>query len=226
MRLAIISSACRWPMTRWFSVSASLSTVSISFLTIRPTGCRSSPARPTRRPARPRWAGSAATRPASSVSCACSSGSSASSCCAISRRLARGRIGDRYDRRPPASAPAPRARDRLPVPSTLLVASPQRGAHREDAIDQFALALPALLELDAPRLGRRQLLGRSLLALGDVHADRLFAPDDLELGLAAPRCVRRQSSSCAGTACWLIATRAHAVSSRLTALSGSWRAGM
>ena len=38
MRWAIISSAWSWPMTRWLSVSASLSTVSISFLTMRPTG--------------------------------------------------------------------------------------------------------------------------------------------------------------------------------------------
>ncbi|MCY1540465.1 hypothetical protein D9M68_761080 [compost metagenome] len=37
---------------------------------------------------------------------------------------------------------------------------------------------------------------------------------------------RFKSSSAAGSACWLSATRAHAVSSRLTALSGSWRAGM
>ena len=37
---------------------------------------------------------------------------------------------------------------------------------------------------------------------------------------------RWQSSTSAGVACWLTATRAHAVSSRLTALSGSWRAGM
>jgi hypothetical protein len=36
----------------------------------------------------------------------------------------------------------------------------------------------------------------------------------------------RQSSTSAGVACRLTATRAQAVSSRLTALSGSWRAGM
>jgi hypothetical protein len=36
----------------------------------------------------------------------------------------------------------------------------------------------------------------------------------------------RQSSTSAGVACRLTATRALAVSSRLTALSGSWRAGM
>ena len=38
MRRAIISSAWRWPITRWFSVSASFSTASISFFTMRPTG--------------------------------------------------------------------------------------------------------------------------------------------------------------------------------------------
>ena len=37
---------------------------------------------------------------------------------------------------------------------------------------------------------------------------------------------RRESSTSAGTACWLIATRAQAVSSRLTDLSGSCRAGI
>ncbi len=41
-----------------------------------------------------------------------------------------------------------------------------------------------------------------------------------------PSIRRRQSSTSAGTACWLMATRAQAVSSRLTALSGNWRAGM
>ena len=34
------------------------------------------------------------------------------------------------------------------------------------------------------------------------------------------------SSTVAGVACWLTATRAHAVSSRLTDLSGNWRAGI
>ncbi len=38
MRRAMMSSACFWPTTRWLSVSASLSTDSISFLTMRPTG--------------------------------------------------------------------------------------------------------------------------------------------------------------------------------------------
>ena len=37
---------------------------------------------------------------------------------------------------------------------------------------------------------------------------------------------RWQYSSDAGVLCWLTATRAQAVSSTLTALSGSWRAGM
>jgi hypothetical protein len=37
---------------------------------------------------------------------------------------------------------------------------------------------------------------------------------------------RWQSSTAGGVACWDTATRAQAVSSRLTALSGSWRAGM
>jgi hypothetical protein len=36
----------------------------------------------------------------------------------------------------------------------------------------------------------------------------------------------RRSSIAAGIDCWPIATRAHAVSSTLTHLSGSWRAGM
>ena len=38
MRRAIISSPCFWPITRWLSVSASLSTASTSFFTMRPTG--------------------------------------------------------------------------------------------------------------------------------------------------------------------------------------------
>ena len=44
IRRAIVSSACRWPMIRSLSVSASLSTASISFLTIRPTGIPVQPA--------------------------------------------------------------------------------------------------------------------------------------------------------------------------------------
>ena len=38
MRRAIMSSPCFWPTTRWLIVSESFNTVSISFLTIRPTG--------------------------------------------------------------------------------------------------------------------------------------------------------------------------------------------
>jgi hypothetical protein len=38
MRLAIISIAWSWPITRWPAVSASCSTVSISLAAMRPTG--------------------------------------------------------------------------------------------------------------------------------------------------------------------------------------------
>ena len=44
--------------------------------------------------------------------------------------------------------------------------------------------------------------------------------------LSSEAILTRVSSMEAGVAVWLIATRAEAVSSRLTALSGSWRAGM
>ena len=44
IRRAIVSRACRWPMIRSLSVSASLSTASISFLTMRPTGMPVQPA--------------------------------------------------------------------------------------------------------------------------------------------------------------------------------------
>ncbi len=50
--------------------------------------------------------------------------------------------------------------------------------------------------------------------------------ENFELGLQCIRCARRQSSTCGGVACWLMATRAHAVSMRLTALSGNCRDGM
>ena len=57
---------------------------------------------------------------------------------------------------------------------------------------------------------------------------------DVDLNAAAPvsaavskaSIARRQSSTSAGTACWLTATRALAVSSKLTDLSGNCRAGM
>jgi hypothetical protein len=62
-------------------------------------------------------------------------------------------------------------------------------------------------------------------ALGHVDADGLFAPDDFLLD-REPSMRRMQSSTSGGVACWLTATRAQAVSSRLTALSGNWRAGM
>ena len=68
-------------------------------------------------------------------------------------------------------------------------------------------------------LGGELLAGRAL-ALRGVDADGGLAADDVELGLQAPRCGGGSPPPPAGTACWLMATRAQAVSSRLTALSG------
>ena len=76
-----------------------------------------------------------------------------------------------------------------------------------------------------PAASARRPGPRPLAPVGHVDADRLFAADDLARlhRRLDPR--RWQSSSSGGVACWLTATRAQAVSSRLTALSGSCRPG-
>ena len=75
----------------------------------------------------------------------------------------------------------------------------------------------------------RSLLARPLELVAPRSCDRRpmrrLALEDRELGVDQRRCAAGGPRSAAGIAVWLIATRAQAVSSRLTALSGSWRPG-
>ena len=75
----------------------------------------------------------------------------------------------------------------------------------------------------APRPRRASSRHGQALAMAVTHLfftlqHRQLGGDHLQAALAV-------SSRAAGVACWLTATRAQAVSSRLMALSGSWRAG-
>ena len=168
-------------------------------------------------------AGSAASRPAASSSCACSSRSSASSACALVRRR----------RRPPARRRRPSAR-RPPAPACCRCLRPARSPARSFARRSPGSRRPARFSAfqrsssaaRASSLAARASRSTPCVALADVDADRLLAADDLQLGLAAPRCAAGSPRPRPASACWLMATRAQAVSSRLTALSGSWRAGM
>ena len=199
MRRAIMSSACFWPMTRWFSVSASLSTASISFFTIRPTGmpvqsCDDAGDRllvdrrqDQRRIAlQRRRASPAAARARRAAPCG---------------RLRSGRGRRRARRVAAALAAASRGFVRTLRVAALAAASPARlrlasrrrrrraqlGADVEDAIDDALLFLMALLQHRQPRLFLVDRRHRAPAPLADVDADRLLAADDLALGLAAPR---------------------------------------
>ena len=70
-------------------------------------------------------------------------------------------------------------------------------------------------------------LGRVALCANAAGTMRLMRVATSYSSSVASASIRRWlSSTCAGTACWLTATRAQAVSRRLTDLSGSCRAGM
>ena len=162
--------------------------------------------------------------------------SGVSPCSARELRLQAVQLGQQRARarRPPALRPAARrrrrgaARRRAAGAVDRLVAAAQLRAQRERSRRpapsrpaSAARAPPAAL-VARPRASPRS----SRRALGDVDADRLLAADDARARSRSASMRRWQSSTSAGVACWLTATRAQAVSSRLTALSGSWRAGM
>ena len=189
MRRAIISSACRWPITRWFSVSARFSTVSISFFTMRPTGMPVQSAttrgdgllvdarQDQRRLALQRGQLRLQRRRAR-----------ASSCCALRRRRRRGSAACRrggagglarsrrrrrlLQRRCPCLRPARRPRAACARMSRI-------------AIDQLAARPSSAASSSASRcsLGAPAVSSAAFAALGCVDADRLLAADDLELGL-------------------------------------------
>ena len=187
MRRAIISSAWCWPMTRWSSVSARLQH-RLDLVLHHAADRDAGPVRDHRGHGLlvDASAGSAATRPAASRSCACSSCSSASSAVALGRR--------RLPASPAATAGLGRRASAavssvLPVPSTGRLAVAQRRAQRQDAVDQLLLRLPSAASSSASALAlAAQLRSAASAPLGGVDADRLFAADDLQLGLAAPRC--------------------------------------
>ncbi len=192
MRLAMMSSACFWPMTRWFSVSASLSTDSISFFTIRPTGmpvqswttlataCSSTVGRIS------------GASPCSSASFFCSGASSARS----ALRSASLRPGSAVGAA--AGAPAPSAMRRPPA----LDASRRRlrrracaaaastagaGARSLARISRMRSTTPFSSSWRfcsiASRVSSSSIdAERAPAPLADVDADRLLAADDLALG--------------------------------------------
>ena len=225
MRLAIISSAWCWPITRWLSVSASFST-RLDLVLDHAADRNAGPVRDDRRDrllvdARQDQRRLALQRRRASPAARRARRAAAAHARSGGRRGVAGGVRGRLLRvAPPASS-------LLPVPSTRSPPLPQLGADRRgcDRRARFS-AFQRCFEL-ARGASRSSRAFRSspLRALGRVDADGLFAADDLELGLQ--RLDRRGGSprARAGTACWLMATRAHAVSSRLTALSGSWRAG-
>ena len=170
-------------------------------------GCRSSRRPPRPPPGSPRSAGSAALRPAT-------------------RSVA------------PAAPPAARAAPGA-VPSSRRASFAQwhaAGVHRFGGGTRRA-------RVSAVPSTRRFFLGPALLQGGQALAllGQRVSALRLRSAVATPMALsrrmiassvssasmrRRLSSTSAGTACRLMAVRAQAVSSRLTDLSGSWRAGM
>src|SRR5262245_22256365 len=65
----------------------------------------------------------------------------------------------------------------------LLVAPPRLRALLQAPVDDFALGLPARLELAASCLGSLEFLRRHPSPLRRINADGLFPADDLELGV-------------------------------------------
>ncbi len=186
MRRAIMSSAWRWPMMRCSSVSASLSTASTSFLTMRPTGmpvqlCDDAGDRLVidgRQDQR--------RSPCSLCELALQLASSSSRSSAPSRSS--------WSQRSHRSRPRPPGRcgfrggvccrfQRARRTFDLAAAAAQLAADLEDLVDQLLLRVPALVELLEPRLLRVELLVGLLRALGGIDTDGRFAADDRELGL-------------------------------------------
>ena len=200
IRWAIASRACAWPITRSSSRSRSESTVWISSATILPTGMPVQPRPPRRSPAsRPRPAPAA----------------------------------------PPPGASAARSRS-LPMPAGELAGLGRRslllpwlidlGLEIEDLLRQRQLPVPALLDLRPLGLEPRQLRVQLLEPAGarphpPCSAAARWPARARGCRSRAPG-GRSRGGSPRPPAAWPSgprATRAQAVSSRLTALSGSWR---
>ena len=174
MRLAIISSAWRWPMTRCSSVSASFSTVSISFLTMRPTGmpvqsCTTDghgllvDARQDQRPSRPAARAAAPAAP-------CSSASSGRALGSVSgRRLPAGPAGVATG---VASAPSAAVSSGLPVPSTVPTAVAQLGRGARGS----CRPAPSRRSQRASSASSRVRLGGQLLARPRLRARAVSTP--------------------------------------------------
>ena len=208
MRRAIISSAWSWPMTRSSSVSRQLAARSRSrSCTICPTGMPVQSAttvadRLARRPT----AGSAASRPAARASSP------------AARQLVE--LSASAQRRAASSASL--------ASTGLCACAALRAASRASRSTSAFSSLPALGQArsSASRsVVQRRSSSRPARSACSTPIARL-AVDDAPARSRAPRCARGSPRPRRGVACWLTATRAQAVSSRLTALSGSWRAGM
>ena len=88
-----------------------------------------------------------------------------------------------WRRRPAASASVGRLFELAAGALDRLAALAQLGADREHALDELALGIPALFERARASARRRELFFRGPAPLGGVDADGFFAADDLELGL-------------------------------------------
>jgi hypothetical protein len=106
-----------------------------------------------------------------------------------------------------------------------LVAVAQLGAQRQQFVDQLLLVVPARLQLGQALVSCDSCSVASA-SRSAVSMPMAFSRPMMPSSVFSASMRLRQSSTSAGVACRLTATRAQAVSIRLTDLSGSWRAGM
>ncbi|MNS72675.1 hypothetical protein D3C72_1060940 [compost metagenome] len=208
MRRAIISRPCFWPMTRWFSVSASLSTASTSFLTMRPTGMPVQSATTEATACSSTEGRMSGDSPCTAWILACSSCSSASSVARSGPASAGSAAASPFAGASTGLLPARSLLRSSSRRSTSPFSSCQRAFNASSCTFDSASSVAtsaARLVTSMPMASSRPMISCSTVR---------------------PSMRRMQSSTSGGVACCDTATRAQAVSSRLTALSGNWRAGM
>ena len=206
MRWAIASRACDWPMTRSSSFVLEVQHRLDLVGTILPTGM----------PVQPATTSATAWR----VDQTCISGD-------LALELAQlGGPGVELGLRAGGSSSGSAG---LPSPLGLRLgvrASRACRARSLDLLDQALLLVPALLQLGQPRLRPSSLLGHLVEPLVVVGAGGGSRARGCRARRRGARSRGGSPRRPAGSADWPIATRAQAVSSRLTDLSGSWRSVM
>ena len=236
MRRAIMSSPWRWPITRELSVSARCSTASISFFTIRPTGMPVQSAT-TEATACPSTVGRMrGVSPCIWASPACFSFSSASHCARSSAVGTAASAGAGAAAGGPGSAP-PLASAVGEAPAAAALASatfasstglpPARSLPRSSRIESTSSFSCCQRSVRTARRSRSPAMAFSAWARRSPASNPTVSSRPMiSSSVCSPSMRRCASSTSAGVACCEIATRAHAVSSRLTALSGNCRAGI